>query len=64
MAIIEKPAGPNEVFATPEEALRQQKPALTIPESDFNESLASPDVQAALNHAHARRDACAEEPSP
>jgi hypothetical protein len=61
MAIIEKPAGPNEVFATPEEALREQKPVLAIPESDFNESLSSPDVQATLSHAQARRSVCAEE---
>lgn len=60
MAIIEKPTGPNEVYATPEEALRRQQPVMHIPVAEFNQSLASPDVQATLSQARARQGNCTE----
>jgi hypothetical protein len=61
MAIIEKPTGPNEVFATPEEALQSQRPVMHISVEEFNETLASADVQATLAQARARQGNCSEE---
>lgn len=60
MAIIEKPTGPSEVFATPEEALQKQEPVMHIPAAEFIESLASPTVQAKLAQARASQGGCAE----
>jgi hypothetical protein len=63
MAIIEKPTGPIEVFATREEAMRHQEPVMAISTSDFNEKLASHEVQDTLRKARSRRETGAGAPS-
>jgi hypothetical protein len=45
VAIIEKPSGPSEIFASPAEAREFATPALVIPLGEFVESLEQPAVQ-------------------
>jgi hypothetical protein len=56
MAIIEKPSGSSEVFATPEEALASGKSVMSIPIAEFRDALQLPEVQAVHKRARALAD--------
>lgn len=64
MAIIEKPSGSSEVFATPEEALKRGKPVMSIPLADFLKALQRSEVQAMHKDVQALANADSDPVSP
>jgi hypothetical protein len=64
MAIIEKPSGSSEVFATPEEALKCGKPVMSIRIADFLDTLQRSEIQAMHKDVRALADAGSDPVSP
>jgi hypothetical protein len=56
MAIIEKPSGAVQIFASSEEARELGTSVIDVPITDFVDSLDQPEVQEVLTMAQARCD--------